>query len=281
MGKSPDGQIVTAAETGHHGPVTFPSNLESFGFSANRTGGHMARSMMLEDLLVLQNGYPQPTTKREFQVAIEDENVLGKPTLSSREKSFRHLVELYGLDPQFALFRTLRLIGATDPSSFPLCAAVGVFCRDPQFRASFDLVASKKPGEQVLRSEMESHLESCFPGRFSQSMKKSLAQNVNTSWTACGHLSGRSKKLRTFPKPRFGAVCFAMFAGWLSGLRGDFLLNSTFARVVLADPGTILTMLRDGSSHGWVRLRSGGGVTEIDFSPLLTENELSLLHGTH
>lgn len=237
--------------------------------------------MMLDELLVLQDRCPQSATRSEFQTAIEQDNVLGKPTFSSRQKSFRHLCELYGLDPQYALFRNLRLIGSVDPQSLPLCAAICVFCRDPQLRASFELIGSKNEGAVVARSEMEEHLERIFPGRFSTAMKKSLAQNVNTTWTVCGHLTGRGKKIRTIPRARFGSVCYAAFAGWLSGLRGDYLLNSIFANLVAADSGTILSALRDGSSHGWLRFRSGGGVTEIDYSPLLNETEKSLLHGAY
>jgi len=237
--------------------------------------------MMLDELLVLQNRCPQSAKRSEFQTAIEQDNALGKPTFSSRQKSFRHLVELYGLDPQFALFRNLRLIASVDPQSLPLCAAICVFCRDPQLRASFDLIASKKEGVIVPRAEMEEHLERIFPGRFSAAMKKSLAQNVNTTWTVSGHLAGHSKKVRAIPRARFGSVCYAAFAGWLSGLRGDFLLNSIFANLVAANSGTILSAFRDGSAHGWLRFRSGGGVMEIDFSPLLNENEIALLHGPH
>jgi len=261
--------------------ISFPKTLEPLGFSANRSGGHMSRSMMFDELLVLQNGFPAEAGRGNFQEAIESDNILGKPTVSSRQKSFRHLTELYSLDPGFALFRNLRKIGSADEQSFPLIAATCVFCRDPQLRASFDLILSKKAGEIVSRAEMEAHLETAFPGRFSEAMKKSLAQNVNTTWTACGHLTGRSKKHRTIPKVRFGAVCYAMFAGWLSGLRGEYLLISIFAQLVAAEPGTIISALRDGTSHGWLRLRSGGGITEIDFSPLLEENEQALLHGTH
>jgi hypothetical protein len=39
---------------------------------------------------------------------------------------------------------------------------------------------------------MEQHLENGFPGRFSSAMKKSMAQNVNTTWTFGGHLSGKA-----------------------------------------------------------------------------------------
>jgi hypothetical protein len=259
----------------------FPKHLESLGFSANRTGGHMARSMMLDEMSQLQSGLPITASKAEFQAAIETDNFLGKPTLSSRQKSFRHLLELYGLDNEQALFRVLRKVGELDPSSFPLMAAVCVFCRDAQLRSSFELILQKNPGDIIPRTEMEQHLETCFPDRFSEAMKKSLAQNVNTSWTACGHLVGRTKKIRALPQPGVGAVCYAMFAGWLSGLRGEFLIDSIFTKLVAADPGSVLAHLRSGSAMGLLRFRSGGGVTEIDFSQLLTPNELSLIHGAY
>jgi hypothetical protein len=36
-----------------------------------------------------------------------------------------------------------------------------------------------------------------------------------------------------------------------------------------------------GARHGWLRLRHGGGVTEIDFAGLLLPNEEALLNGAH
>lgn len=256
---------------------SFSAQLEPFGFSAKLTGGHMARSMMFEEMRIIQESLPLEAKKEDFKRAIVEENILGKPTQSSREKSFHHLLELYGMDPGLALFRVLRTLGSADRGSFPLIAATCVYARDAQLRASFELIQTKRDGQDIPRVEMEEHLETSFPKRFSPAMKKSLAQNVNTSWTFCGHLEGRSKKIRRNPIAGFGAVTFAMFEGWLSGLRGEILLTSVYARLVNAEPGTILHQLRQASAQQWLRLRSGGGVTEIDFSPLLTPSEVSLL----
>ena len=38
--------------------VTIPLHLESLGFSANLTGGHMARSMMLDEMNALTSTVP-------------------------------------------------------------------------------------------------------------------------------------------------------------------------------------------------------------------------------
>ena len=241
----------------------------------------MARSMMLQELTELCESSHAEATRSDYQHAIEQENVLGKPTFSSRQKTHRHLVELYGLDPSSPLFRILRRFASEDPASLPLIGMICAFCRDVQLRHSFTLIETLRPGEILPRPRMEAHLEAGFAGMFSPAMKKSLAQNVNTTWTVSGHLIGRSPKRRDFPSSRVCASTYAMFAGWLAGLRGQILLHSVFSRLGGLDPSQIIDHLVDASAHGWLRLRNAGGVTEIDFSPLLTRQELELLHVPH
>jgi hypothetical protein len=259
-------------------PLSFPISIPALGFANGKTGGHMARSMMLNEILtVLQ--HTQVHGAGEFRRVIIEENLLGKPTSSSRIKSFRHLVELYGLNVSMPLFRAFQQFAALDPTSVPLLAATCVFCRDPQFRHSFSLIENLQIGETLSRERMELHLEQAFPNRFSPAMKQSLAQNVNTSWTGCGYLAGRQRKTRTEPTPSLLATTYAMFAGFLAGFRGEILVQSVFGRLAGAAPQQIISHLKDASRQGWVVLKHSGGVTEIDFAPLLSEQELSLLYG--
>lgn len=254
--------------------------LEAFGFSAKQTGGHMARSMMLPEIKAVCQGAPQSAGPADYEIAIVSENLLQKPTASSREKSLRHLIELYGLNPGLALFRNLRRLAGEDPASLPLMAMVCCYCRDPQLRSSFELIEGLQVGQTLSRTAMEEHLEAAFPGRFSPAMKKSLAQNVNTTWTESGHLAGRVKKIRRLPEPSLAAVTYAMFAGFLAGLRGEILLHSVFARLVAAPAPKLVANLSVASARGWLRFRHAGGVTEVDFSPLLTAAEAEELDGT-
>lgn len=259
--------------------LRIPASAAGLGFSTRKTGGHMARSMMLAELRLLFAAVPANAGRADYRAAILEGNALGKPTFSSRQKSEKHLYELYGLDPALALFRLLRRFAAEDPESLPLLALTCAFCRDPQLRASFDLIEALKPGEVLPRARMEAHLESAFPDRFSPIMLAGLASRVGVTWAASGHLKGTAKKTRTLPVPRPAASTYAMLTGYLLGLRGDLLVSSVFARLVGADRDTILSHLAIGSRNGWLRLRHGGGVIEIDFSALLTPEEEALLHG--
>ena len=103
--------------------------------------------------------------------------------------------------------------------------------------------------------------------------KKSLAQNVITSWTQAGHLRGRVKKVRASPQARLRSSVYAMAAGYLLGLRGQMLLTSVFSDVVSPDPAFVTAHLTAASGRGWIRFHQAGGIVEVDLSPLLTAAE--------
>jgi hypothetical protein len=121
----------------------FSHDLERFGFSANRTGGHMSRSMMLTEIRQLQQTLPLDASQDDFRSAIEKRNVLAKPTQSSRHGSYRHLVEL---DVQKPLFRAFRRLAKEQPADLPLLAMLCVYGRDPQLRHSFKMIDTLSPG---------------------------------------------------------------------------------------------------------------------------------------
>lgn len=262
-------------------PLVIPPHATGFGFSLGRSGGHMSRSVMLPELRLLFAAVPVTADRADYRAAILDENVLGKPTFSSRQKSEKHLYELYGLAPALALFRLLRRFAAEDPASLPLLALTCAFCRDPQLRASFALIETLNPGEVLTRARMAAYLEAVYPERFSPVMLTSLATRLGVTWAATGHLTGTATRIRTRPVATPAACTYALCAGYLLGLRGELLVSSVFTRLMGTDPSTVLSHLAVGSHHGWLRLRHGGGVTEIDFSGLLLPDEEALLNGPH
>jgi hypothetical protein len=172
-------------------------------------------------------------------------------------------------------------LGHADLDSLPQLCLVCAYARDPQLRCSFELIRSTRLGGIVERSAMEQHLENAFPGRFSSAMKKSMAQNVNTTWTFGGHLAGKTKKIRQFPEPRPISAAYAMFVGYLSGLRGERLLDSPFAALVSSNRSQLEVALSLASAKGLLSLKKAAGIVEFDFSNLLTSAELDLVHESH
>jgi hypothetical protein len=251
------------------------------GFSKAIVGGHAARSMMFLEMRTLVLALPLSTTLADFTNAIVEENVLEKPTLSSRKKSLRHLMELYGLDPSRALFRVLWQLGHADLDSLPQICLVCAYARDPQLRQSFELIRMLPLGGILTRAAMEEHLENGFPGRFSPAMKKSMAQNVNTTWTFGGHLVGRAKKIRQLPEPRPISAAYAMFVGYLAGLRGERLLDSAYGSLVSSNRSQLQTSLALASARGLLSLKRAAGIVEVDFSNLLTTAEQAQLNESH
>jgi len=251
------------------------------GFSKASVGGHSARSMMFLEMGALVRAMPLSVTKNDFIKAIVDENVLEKPTLSSRKKSLHHLMELYGMDPSKALFRVLWDFSHVDLDSLHQLCLVCAYARDPQLRHSFELVRTLRHGEVLERAAMEQHLENGFPGRFSSATKKSMAQNVNTTWTFGGHLAGKTKKARRLPEPRPISAAYAMFVGYLTGLRGERLLVSAFASLVASNRSQLQAALSLASAKGLLSLKQAASIVEFDFSNLLTPAEQTLFHESH
>ncbi len=251
---------------------------KALGFSNNKFGGHSSRSMMLNEMRMLVSSLPLTVSIHDFAKAIVDENILEKPTLSSRRKSLSHLVELYGLDQSKALFRVFWDFAHSDTDSLPQLCVVCAYARDPQLRYSFEFVRNLRQGEVLSRIDMEQHLENGFPNRFSPAMKKSMAQNVNTSWTFSGHLEGKVKKIRQVPEPRPVSAAYAMFVGYLTGLRSLSLLDSAYASLVSSSRSQLQAALSLASAKGLLSLKQAAGIVEFDFSSLLTPKEQELLH---
>ena len=107
---------------------------ERFGFCHGRNSAHMARTMMLKELRLLLNTTPITSTKSDYEQAILEENCLGKRSSRTRKLSKRHLVNLYGLDPDITIFRMLRYFWQRDSEGRSLLACLCVYARDPLFR---------------------------------------------------------------------------------------------------------------------------------------------------
>ncbi len=257
------------------------SSLESqqkFGFKFGRSGAHSARTMMLTEITQLFHDRGVEAIAAHYQEDIELFNVLHKPTEKARKLTWRHLVDLYGMDTSIPLFRTFRRLWDSDESARPMLACQMALARDPLLRLSQDKILSLVPGQWLPREDMEQALNEQCPDRFSQAMLKSLAQNVNGTWTHAGFLKGRIKKYRADPDVRPVNVVFALFLAYLQGASGNRLFTSEWVRLLCCRQERLLELARQASYSGLINFKHSSEVVEVTFPNYLSKEEESWLH---
>lgn len=252
--------------------------LERYGFSYERGGVHTARTMMLIELRALLSYVEKADApKTEYLEAIQTANCLGKRSGKTRTLTYRHLVDLYALDPSLMLFRALRFFWQRDTNGQPLLAALCAYSRDPIFRATAPYILDFQEGATVAREDLEEFIDNQEPGRFSKATLKSTAQNINSSWTQAGHLTGRVRKMRSRAVATPGTVSFALLLGYVSGLRGESLLKSDYTRMLDCSFDRTIELAEDASRRGWISLKRVGQVVEVLFPNLISAQEMEWL----
>jgi hypothetical protein len=121
-----------------------------FGFRLQRSSTHTSRTMMLEELRGVLSSVDRPEAgKVDYRRAIDDENCLGKRSSKTRLLTYRHLSDLYALDPSLILFRTLVYFWQRDPCGQPLLALLCAYARDPILRSTASCIGSSPPIQSV------------------------------------------------------------------------------------------------------------------------------------
>lgn len=241
-------------------------DTQRLGFSGETGGAHTSRTIMVDELRKLFDSIPDWLAQREeYHHAVINDNALGKRSVKTRALTFRHLVDLYGLDPSLPVFRALRFFWSRDQDGQAMLALQCAFARDALLRSSAQFISAQPEGSKVSRESMEEHIENIFPNRFSPATLKSTAQNLNSSWTKAGHLSGRAVKTRCSAKPTPGAAAYAVFLGHLTGLRGLSLLNSPYVRLLDCSAGRSLELVQQAGQKGWLSINAIGDVFEVSF----------------
>lgn len=258
--------------------MTSPLLLTKLGFRLGRGGTHAARTMMLDELSALFERVAPEATRGKYRGEVIDFNALGKPTRNSRVLTFRHLTELYGLDPSVALFRAFRKLWDADELARPLLALMVALARDPLLRLSESFILGKSDGESVQRDDIEALLIAAEPARFSPASLKSIAQNINGTWTQAGFLSGRVRKTRVAPNVTPTNITFALFLGHLEGLSGQRLFSSRWTSLLPDSPGQLEVLANSASHRGQIVFLNAGGVKEVRFPGYLTAEEEQWLH---
>lgn len=248
--------------------------LARFGFSFERGGAHLARSMMLVDLQrLLEHTATSSAALADFHHAIVNDNCLGKRSSRTRSIALRHLRSLYGLDRSIPLFRVMRYFWDRDRDGQPLLALLMAYSRDAVLRQAAPFILQLQPGELLSRTEFEEYLEVEERGRFSTSTLKSTVRNLAATWTNSGHLQGHSRKLRVTASVTPGAVSMALFMGYVCGARGEALFETEYAKLLDCSPDRAIELAESASRRGWIVVKRIGSIVEVLFPNLLNAQE--------
>lgn len=236
---------------------------EALGFRTAPGGVHLSKTMMLAELTAILNRVPD-SDAAAVQNSVVVDNLLSKPTGTSRRLALSRLNTLYGvLTPRHIQLAALRL-WPRNIMGRPLLALLCALAREPLLRQSAPPVLDAPPGAPVRWPDLASALLAEYPDRYSPKMLKSLSQNCVSTWTQSGHLAGRVNKRRRMADPSPEAAAYAAFLGSIAGFGGPALLRSPWMRLLDRSEADLLSLLRRAESAGLARVNAGGGVVQID-----------------
>jgi hypothetical protein len=255
------------------------SNL--MGFRNGATSVHTSRTMMLRELRLLLAHVSADAPASKYLDAIVDDNVLGKPTRTTRQRTAQRLIELYALDPSCALFRLLRYVWAEDSTSQPMLAFLVACARDPLLRATTPFVITIPLGDTVTPEAIAEQLQELYPSRFRPSTLIATAQRLASSWAQAWYLQGKQTKRRVHPKITPVVTAFALLLGYLCGLRGARLFESIWTQFLDSSLTELTELTVEASMQEWLRYKASGAVVEITFPGLLTPAEERAAYEPH
>ncbi|MBD8606018.1 hypothetical protein IFT73_04060 [Aeromicrobium sp. CFBP 8757] len=218
----------------------------------------------------LLRAVPADAPHEHYREAVVADNLLGRPTQVGRQRSLRHLRELYLLDPSQPEFAALRRLWEIDSDAQHLIAGILAFTRDGIFRASFAAVRQTPPGGIVTSDDLTKAVAAVYGGDLSESTLGKTGRNTGASWTQTGHLVGRTKKVRQSIEAFPAAVAYAAYLGHRAGKRGAGVLDTPWATVLDLPVGARVDALRRAHTQGLLDLLVAGNVVDVSF-PMLEE----------
>lgn len=270
MPRLDDFQLMVSGVSSLGFPVASPA-LETFGLKFSSGGAHISRTMMLQELGAVLTNVPVGSDAADYHEAILRQNILGKATETTRQKSLRHLRELYALDEAVPIFGLLRNLHAIDTASLPLLAVQVAWARDPLLRATTPPVIDASEGERIQTADLMHELESTFPQHYSELNRNKIARNAASTWTQSGHLAGRAKKTRQKIKPTAVDLTLAFFFGDITGYHGAAVFSNPWCRLLDLGSDRAKSMGFEAHRAGLLNLRAVGEVVELSFPSLLAD----------
>jgi hypothetical protein len=257
----------------------FPERVfNRIGFRIGDIGTHTSRTISVEDIAELFKQCAPSASSDEYEEAVVSQNCLAKRTTSTRKLTLQRLTELYGLNQKLPIFRVFRSLWDIDKGAQPLLALLICLARDPLLRITAPLILRTRINDELSRQQMTDIIAQGTGDRFNEGTLDKVVRNTSSSWTQSGHLVGRVRKIRTRIKPSPAVATFALFLSYALGIRGKPLFESFWIQILDTYPDDLIYLAMDARRLGYLDMSQSGGVTNISFSRILTNEERELFN---
>ena len=226
---------------------------------------HSSRTIMFKELEKVMD-FAQG--EMDYSKALET-NVTGKRSTSGIKKTARYLRALYSFDPKDPHFIAFRYFwDRSAPSQRPLLAFLYAIDRDQLLAESIHVVRETEPGSKVTVEALEENIEKYHPQKYSQNTRRSMAQNLASSWKQAGFIMGKVKNIRNQPDIEPWVACFAFFLAFLSGKSGDYIWNTPVVRALCMSEQALRQLAEECARKDLIQYQYAGNVTVISFDNL-------------
>jgi len=229
---------------------------------------HTMRTIMFAEMSRVMNA---GVTEELIHKVIE-ENITNKKTKSNILKTQKTITSLYSFDFEYPQFRVLHYFwNVVDEKLKPLLAFLFAYGRDYLLFESTDVVLTTPIGEKVPTSKLEENLEKYHPNHYSENTRRSIAQNIASSWKQSGYITGKVKNIRTKTSPDYYIVTFSLILAYLDGIRGDFLLAGKWVKVLDITESQVRELAIEAARRDLLQYNYAGGVTTFSFNNLFNK----------
>jgi len=241
------------------------ADIAQLGFVLEPSAIHSRRSISVNDVRLLFASTKPTLSYEEIRQLVIDNNILGKGTYSSRQGILRCLREFYGLNSDILVYSALRFFWHYDIEEQPLLALLCAAARDPILRQSAGIVLAWPQDTTLPKAALEETLKEKYSNRYSPGIMAGMVRRLLSSWKQAGHLSGHRTKVRTRATSGPASTAYALFLGYITGLRGQYLLDSLWVKLLDAPLTDVHDYAFAAANRGWLDYKNAGGVVEISF----------------
>lgn len=232
---------------------------------------HTGRTIMFAELSKVMDHAMQDD---RYLDSLSD-NITNKRTKTNQYLTNLRLTKLYSFDlsnPTFKCFSYFWKI--SEQQDKPILALLYALSNDYLLSESLPVVLSTPTGEKVTTGKLEANIEALHPGRFSDNTRRSIAQNIASSWKQAGYITGKVKNIRTQTHPGYLAVTLALLLSYLNGDRGDFILKSKWVKALGIREEQVRELAFEAAKRDLLQYQFAGAVTTITFTNLLNKLDI-------